>query len=410
MIISRASQKLLRCTFESIVVKDFLTKEPLDLKLIIDAQGYKDKEIVLSWPREKTIVREVEMPVSSINELRESISYQLDSFILFTEEDVYYDVYPSLSSEYGEKAFIFAIKKEDIDSILAKLESLNLSPSQIVISPLSLIPFVDESKVSILDKYKYKEHYSYDLYLESTLVNTSLIKNEDTLKERITEDKPDRLILLDKEGGNDQIITEIVAFYELCKDNVKVETWNKDKESMGAAINGVTGYLKGFNALRGKRINLLPQLILTGIFSLLIITFAIIIPGVIMQKKLENVNAIDAKLQELLPIVTAAIESRNKVESILETTGKVKEITNPEYLRIDLLEELTKALPDDTWIKKLSFKPDYFEIEGIGISGENVLSLIENTPKFKQVRFTSPVTKDQKGRGKEKFKIRGSYD
>ncbi len=48
LIISKASQKLLKCAFESIVVKDFLTKEPLDLKLIIDAQGYNDKEIVLS--------------------------------------------------------------------------------------------------------------------------------------------------------------------------------------------------------------------------------------------------------------------------------------------------------------------------------------------------------------------------
>lgn len=402
LIISKASQNLLRCTIESLEVKDFLIKESLDLKLIIDAQGYNGKEVVLSWPREKTIVREIELPASSINELKESISYQLDSFILFAEEDVYYDIYPSFSSEYGEKAFIFAIKKEDIDSILAKLESLNLSPNQIVISPLSLIPFVDENKIAILDKYE--DGYSYDLYAESTLVNTSLIKNEDILKERITEDKPDRLILLDKDS-NDNIITAIVDFYDFCKENSKVELWSKDKESMGAAINGVTECLKDFNLLRPKSKKLMPQLILMGSLSLIIIVLSFMIPGVIKHKKIRTINTMDATLQKLLPDVKVASKLRDEVESIIETTNKVEEFANPKHRRIDLLEELTKALPDDTWIKHLSFSRDSFEIEGVGISSANVLTLVENTPVFNQAKM-SPVTKDRDG--KEKFKIKGS--
>jgi general secretion pathway protein L len=73
---------------------------------------------------------------------------------------------------------------------------------------------------------------------------------------------------------------------------------------------------------------------------------------------------------------------------------------------VDILAKLTSALPDDTWIKQLSLKRDYFEIEGIGLSGSNVLTLLEDSPTFSQVRFTSSVLKDRDG--KERFKIKGN--
>ena len=57
LIISNASQKFLKSCSESMVIKDFLLKEPLELQLVIDEHDFQTKNIVLSWPREKTIVR-----------------------------------------------------------------------------------------------------------------------------------------------------------------------------------------------------------------------------------------------------------------------------------------------------------------------------------------------------------------
>ena len=395
LIISKSSQEYLRCAFESIVVKDFLLKDSSDLKLTMDARDYQFGEIVLSWPREKTIVREVELPGSSINELRESISYQLDSFILFSEDDVYYDIYPSKSSEHGEKVFIFAIKKEELDDLLSKLESLNINPSRVVISSLSFIPLVDNTKVMIIDKYE--DSYTLNSYTDSVLVNTSLIKNRNDLNEKIAENKPDKVILLDKEYGN------ITDYGE---DDIKTALWERDKESLGAAINGISEYLKGFNVLKKKKKKFIPQAILVGILLSLIIVFASVLPGIIKHKKTQAINAINAKIQELGPDATMASKLKDETDSLLATFNKLKEITNYDKRRVDILAKLTSALPDDTWIKQLSLKRDYFEIEGIGLSGANVLTLLENSPTFSQVRFTSSVLKDRDG--KERFKIKGN--
>ncbi|MFQ5713413.1 MAG: PilN domain-containing protein [Candidatus Scalinduaceae bacterium] len=443
LIISKTSQKFLKCASESTVVKDFLLKESLDLKLIIDARGFQTRDIILSWPREKTVVREIELPGSSINELRESISYQLDSFILFSEDDVYYDLYPSNSSEYGEKAFLFAIKKEELDEIMSKLESSNLKPNRVIISPLTYVPLVNDNKVTVIEKCK--DSYTFNLYTDSILVNTALARTEDDLKEKITENKPGKMIFLDQKTDNvfgfskDEIAQyqmeararggrghhpislpsqggdkgEVIKFNRIpidieqfCENDIKVELWERSKESLGAALNGLSECLNRFNVLKVKGKRYVSQLALTGILSFLILAFAFILPGIIKHNKVESIRAIDARLEELHPKVMISSRFRDEIYSVLETTSKIKDIVKNKSSRVHLLAELTRAIPDDTWIKQLSIKKGNFEIEGVGLSGAKVLTLLENSPEFQHVSFSSSVVKDRSG--KEKFKIKGN--
>jgi Tfp pilus assembly protein PilN len=349
----------------------------------------------LSWPRERTIVREIELPGSSINELRESISYQLDSFILFSEDDVYYDIYPSNSSEYGEKAFLFAIKKEELDEIMSKLESANLKPNRVIISLLTYVPLINDNKVTVIEKCK--DLYTFNLYVDSTLVNTALVRTEGDVKEKIYENKPDDVIFLAQE--RDDII-------ELNNDEVNVEYWERSKESLGAALNGLSECLNRFNVLKVKGKRYVSQLALTGMLLLLILAFAFILPGIIKHKKVQSIMAIDARLEELHPKVKISSRFRDEIDSVLETTSKIKDIVRNKSPLIHLLVELTRAIPDDTWIKQLSIKRGNFEIEGVGLSGAKVLTLLENSPEFQHVSFTSSVVKDRSG--KEKFKIKGN--
>ena len=395
LIISKTSQIFIKPSFESTVVKDFLLKESLDLKLIISASGFQARDIILSWPRERTIVREIELPGSSINDLRESLSYQLDSFILFSEDDVYYDIYPSNSAEYGEKVFIFAIKKEELDGILFKLESSNLIPGRVIISPLSYTPLVNDNKVIVVEKFTDK--YTFNLYMDSKLVSTSLVRSEDALKEKIYENKPDDVIFL----GH-----EYVDVNDLDNDDMYVECWEESKQSLGAALNGLSECLNRFNVLKVKGKRHIPQYALTGILVSLILAFIFILPGIFRNKKEQSILAIDAKLEELYPEVMISNRLRDEINSILEVTNKINEVIRNKSRRIDLLAELTMAIPDDTWVKQLSIKNGGFAIEGVGLSGAKVLTLLEHSPRIDNVSFTSSVTKGKIG--KEKFKIKGN--
>jgi general secretion pathway protein L len=395
LIISKASQKFLKSSSESTVVKDFLLKEPLELKLIPDTHDFQAKNIILSWPRERTIVREIELPESNIKELKESLSYQLDSFILFPEDEVYYDIHPSNSAEYGENVFIFAIKKEELDDIILKLESTNLKPDRVIISPLSYIPLVDDDKVAVIEKCE--DRYTFNLYVDKTLVGTSLVRNKDLLKSKILESMPGDINFL---GCEQDEIDDLHS-----GDGLNVRCWDAGKQSLGVALNGLSECLGRFNVLKVKAKREIPELAAMGVLSILVLAFVFILPGIFKYKKEQSIQAIDAKLEELHPGVMISSRLKEEIDTVSEINNKISGVIQKNSRRIDLVAELTKAVPDDTWVRQLFIKNDGFEIEGVGVSGAKVLALLEDSLRFDGVSFTSSVVKDKTG--KEKFKIKG---
>ncbi len=395
LIISKASQKFLKSNSESTVVKDFLLKEPLELQLIPDTFDFQAKNIILSWPRERTIVREIELPESNIKELKESLSYQLDSFILFPENEVYYDIHPSNSAEYGEKVFIFAIKKEELDDIVLKLESSNLKPDRVIISPLSYIPLVDDGKVAVIEKCE--DRYTFNLYVDKILVGTSLARSKDSLKSKILENMPGTINCLGCEEG------EINDLHN--EDNLDIECWDAGKQSLGVALNGLSECLGRFNVLKVKTKKEIPEFAAMGVLSIVVLAFIFILPGIFKHKKELSIQAIDAELEELRPGVTISSRLKEEIDTVLGINDKISGVIQMNSRRIDLVAELTKAVPDDTWVRQLLIKNDGFEIEGVGLSGAKVLTLLEYSPRFDGVSFTSSVVKDKTG--KEKFKIKG---
>jgi len=395
LIISKASQKFLKSNSESTVIKDFLLKEPLELQLIPDTTNTQIKNIILSWPRERTIVREIELPGSNIKELRESLPYQLDSFILFPEDEVYYDIHPSNSAEFGEKVFIFAIKKEKLDDIILKLESSNLKPDRVIISPLSYIPLVDDGKVAVIEKYE--DRYTFNLYLDKILVGTSLVRSKDSLKSKIHENMPSNIKVLGCEQDEIQDLHN--------EDDLKVECWDTGKQSLGVALNGLAECLGRFNILKVKAKRKIPELAAMGVLSILVFAFIFILPGIFKHKKEQSIQAVDAMLKELHSGVMISNKLKEEIDNISDINNKISRATQKNSRRIDMVAELTKAVPDNTWVRQLFIKSDVFEIEGVGLSGAKVLTLLEYSPHFDGVSFTSSVVKDKTG--KEKFKIKG---
>ncbi|MBC8550757.1 MAG: PilN domain-containing protein [Candidatus Brocadiales bacterium] len=396
LIVSKASQKFLKSSSESTVVKDFLLMEPLELKLVPGTHDFQAKSIILSWPRERTIVREIELPASNIKELKESLSYQLDSFILFPEDEVYYDIHPFNSAEYGEKVFIFAIKKEELDDIILKLESSDLKPDRVIISPLSYIPLVADGRVAVVEKCE--DRYTFNLYVDKILVGTSLARNKDSLKNKILENMPDNINFL---GCEQDEINDLHI-----EDDLNVECWDAGKQSLGVALNGLSECLGRFNVLKVKAKREIPELVAMGVLSILVLAFIFILPGIFRHKKEQSIQTIDTKLKELHPGVMISSRLKEEIDTVSGINDKINGVIQKNSRRIDLVAELTTAVPDDTWVRELFIKNDGFEMEGVGLSGSKVLTLLENSPRFDGVSFTSSVVKDNTGN--EKFKIKGN--
>lgn len=70
-----------------------------------------------------------------------------------------------------------------------------------------------------------------------------------------------------------------------------------------------------------------------------------------------------------------------------------------------VLNELSTALPDDTWLEALQLRPGEATLSGQSKSAADLIPILQQSPLFEDVAFDAPIVKDDKTQ-REKFRIR----
>jgi general secretion pathway protein L len=75
---------------------------------------------------------------------------------------------------------------------------------------------------------------------------------------------------------------------------------------------------------------------------------------------------------------------------------------------IDLLQDLTERLPDNTWVQNLDFRDGEVQVRGESAQATALIDLLEQSPGITEVSFRSPVVQVA-GSGRERFHISLTY-
>jgi general secretion pathway protein L len=95
----------------------------------------------------------------------------------------------------------------------------------------------------------------------------------------------------------------------------------------------------------------------------------------------------------------------NQETTTLEARAALLEnLRAANWQRLDMIQQLTKLLPDGTWLQELRISEDTVEINGYSNHAAELVPPLENSPFFTQVEFTAPITRDNQNR--EVFRIR----
>ena len=69
-----------------------------------------------------------------------------------------------------------------------------------------------------------------------------------------------------------------------------------------------------------------------------------------------------------------------------------------------VIDEVTRLLPDNTWLKSFQYANGKLQIQGISSSASALIAILEASQLFNNTRFVSPVTQDR-STGLERFQI-----
>ncbi|MGQ3686176.1 MAG: PilN domain-containing protein [Candidatus Loosdrechtia sp.] len=402
LIVTIIHRKLFRYSWESFICKDFTDKEYFQPDTVFLQLKKFSGPVILSWPREHTIIREIQYPNANLKELKEALRYQLDSFIPFSNDEVYYDIHfnpHSLShAEDNTKVLIVAVKKQELDTIQMKLQTLGIIPSRVIISSFSFLPVlnVEEGPAAVIHKNTIS--YSYNLYENNRLVSSLIVKTKNELMQRLRNDSPAKVLLANIDS------TEFLSH----EDNISLQLLDDYAESHGAAQYGLLDNPCTLDLVKTHKRQRNPQIVMMCFLAGFLILFAFLIPYIQKINNSASINDINARIHSLRKDVSAVEKLHERITVLDELIGKITGIEEKYVPRIDVILELAKILPDDAWVRAVSFESNSFEIEGDAVSSTNLIPILENSPLFSGVGLTSPVTKTQGGR--ERFRIKGTIE
>ncbi|KKO18927.1 MAG: hypothetical protein L3J18_07975 [Candidatus Brocadia sp.] len=395
LIITTIWKKLIACSHETVKVKDFMFKDALQLKHAFLPKENFTGDIILSLPREFSIVREIEYPHANLKELRDALAYQLDSFIPFRNEDVYFDIHSLSHSRQNAKVLIIAMKKEELDNVLSRLQALGITPTRVIITPFAFLPIIEEKMGFIVLVSKTARSYSYNLYENNCLVLSSLVKTETELAHQIQTVLPEEILL---ENVSKDIVPQ--------ESKIPTQLLDEYLESYGAAQYGLSEYPCNLSLISSARKRLNPQTVLMFVFMGFLICFAFLIPYIRKVNNLAMLETVNAQIRAIKRDVSVVEKLQERIAVLDKAVSNILEVKGTYIPRIDVILELAKDLPGNAWAKAVTIVDDTFEVEGDAVSSTNLIPILENSPLFSGVGLASPVTKTQSGR--EKFRIKGN--
>ncbi len=126
------------------------------------------------------------------------------------------------------------------------------------------------------------------------------------------------------------------------------------------------------------------------------------------------------KQQQTLSIYHQLLEQRQRESRQAEAANSqlTEMLTQSQYIaqrKQDLplvaavFDEITKRIPDDTWLTQFHLQVDKLVVSGYAPSASELIALLEDSPMLSQVRFMSPVTTDPT-RSLERFNLSASVE
>ncbi len=123
-----------------------------------------------------------------------------------------------------------------------------------------------------------------------------------------------------------------------------------------------------------------------------------------LQVKNNELIALEVNLARARADAGKVEEIRQQVENLTTQSSYVVELKGKRRTATEVLNEVTRLLPDSTWVLKFSVRNNRLSVSGYSAKPSALIGLLEDSVMFASVRFSSPVTMDRKV-GLERFNL-----
>lgn len=266
---------------------------------------------------------------------------------------------------------IDAPDKEEADIPREVQQTLLLLPGNKVLAKRVSLPAAAEENLQEVLGFEMDLHTPFkvsDVYYDYTIVG------RDSVRQEVTVD----LVYAPRE-----VVDSLVGEAAILGLKTDVVTCRRRDNNNLQPVN-----LLPQEARRTRRINIKNlNLALTALLAVLVVA-AITIP--ILQKN-RAIEELDARVQAAAAEAREGSNLRKDLEMMADASRFLVDKKATEALSVELIDEISRILPDHTWVSRLDLSSSELQLQGQSSSSASLIAIIESSPRFENARFRSPV-------------------
>ena len=406
------------------------------LRAELDARGLAARTAWLAIARGAASVKQIELPPVP-GDTRQMVGFELERHLPFPAEDAPYD-FIELPAEpasdkgtpAGQRVLIAAADRRILDAALRLAEEARLRPLSVTVACHNL-PALARFRRDKRVAWVHRVGDATDLLLlhgDALLLSRSLPAGEEAaLAEEIQRSfaavrwrSCDAVWAsgdFDLPGGPNSsalgalnVPVHEPAWTPVARHRVKslaAEQRGALQLALAVASGRSTRPLELLPAaLRPRRLTR-PQAITAGIAAATVLLgiLALLAPGWREQRHLARLNG---EITRLEPSVKDADRLLRELERKRKLLATADTIESSSMRPLPVLRDLTELLPNDAWLTTVSLDGKGIELTGAASAASTLIPLLENSPRFERVEFSSPVTRGRDN--KEQFRIRAAWE
>ncbi len=163
-----------------------------------------------------------------------------------------------------------------------------------------------------------------------------------------------------------------------------VVTTRKDTTDQLLAVNLLPEQGRKPTPVTARRVNTL-----LAVLALLLLISAVSLP---IWHKRQVIKTLEPELQAAAQQASEVRRLREEVELLQAGSRFLIEKKQSSLLVVQVMNEITRILPDDTWINRLEISGAEVQLQGQSTAAAALIPLIESSSILRNARFRSPVT------------------
>ena len=122
--------------------------------------------------------------------------------------------------------------------------------------------------------------------------------------------------------------------------------------------------------------------------NILLLIVAVSLP---LIHKQQLIRMLEPQVEEAIAEAKEGNQLREDVEKLAEGSSFLVQKKQSNLLVVQVINEVSRILPDHTWINRLDITGDEIQLQGQSSSAAALIALIESSPMLHNARFRSPV-------------------